>query len=159
MRRAVLALLSTVAGLVLVLSYKTHGFSATADRPAAILHLGGPSAGSGAGGGGAGSGSMPGSGSGAMGGATTYTGDVVNTAYGPVQVRITVAGHRLTAVTVLQAPSASGRDQQLAAYALPQLNQEAVAAQSASINVVSGATYTSEGYLQSLQSALDRAGI
>jgi uncharacterized protein with FMN-binding domain len=85
-------------------------------------------------------------------------GDTVQTDYGPVQVRITLTGGKLTAVTVLQVPQESPRDQEIAGFAVPQLTQEALAAQSAHIDAVSGATYTSEGYVQSLQSALDKAG-
>lgn len=58
---------------------------------------------------------------------------------------------------MLRAPDRSGRDQEIAAYALPRLTQEAIGAQSAHIDAVSGASYTSQGYIQSLQSALDQA--
>jgi uncharacterized protein with FMN-binding domain len=56
-------------------------------------------------------------------------------------------------------PENSPRDQQINAYAVPELNQEAVTAGRATIDVVSGATYTSNGYITSLQSALDQAGL
>ncbi|MEU3277162.1 FMN-binding protein [Streptomyces antibioticus] len=87
----------------------------------------------------------------------TFTGDTVQTRYGPVQVAVTLAKGRITAVKVLQAPDQNGRDQQIAAYALPRLTQEALGAQSAHIDAVSGASYTSQGYTRSLQSALDQA--
>ncbi|MET9131030.1 FMN-binding protein [Streptomyces antibioticus] len=87
----------------------------------------------------------------------TFTGDTVQTRYGPVQVAVTLVKGRITAVKVLQAPDRNGRDQQIAAYALPRLTQEALGAQSAHIDAVSGASYTSQGYTQSLQSALDQA--
>jgi uncharacterized protein with FMN-binding domain len=87
----------------------------------------------------------------------TYTGDPAETRYGPVQVAATLAQGRLTDVQVLQVPDRNGRDQQIASYALPRLTQEALGAQSAHIDAVSGASYTSQGYIQSLQSALDRA--
>ena len=88
-----------------------------------------------------------------------FTGSVASTAYGPMQVRITVTGGKLTKVTALQLPNDNSRDQEIAGFAVPQLTQEALAAQSAHVDSVSGATYTSEGYTQSLQSALDKAGL
>ncbi|MFE2052918.1 FMN-binding protein, partial [Streptomyces sp. NPDC059459] len=89
--------------------------------------------------------------------ALTLTGSVAQTQYGPVQVRVTVSGGRVTAAEALQAPR-GGRSDQVTADAVPKLNQAAVAAGDADIDAVSGATYTSAGYQQSLQSALDRAG-
>ncbi|MEV7202499.1 FMN-binding protein [Streptomyces griseoluteus] len=88
----------------------------------------------------------------------TFTGDTLNTPYGPVQVRVTVSGGKLTAVTAVRVPDANPRDREIAAYAVPRLTGEALDAQSARIDAVSGATYTSGGYIRSLQSALDRAG-
>lgn len=85
------------------------------------------------------------------------TGGVVDTQYGPVQVEVTVRGGRITAAHALQHPSGDGQTDQINAYAVPQLDQETMAAQSAHIDTVSGATFTSEGYRQSLQSALDAA--
>jgi uncharacterized protein with FMN-binding domain len=75
-----------------------------------------------------------------------------------VQVQITLTGGRLTAVDVLQVPGDNPKDQQINDYAVPVLTQEALTARSASIDSVSGATYTSEGYITSLQSALDKSG-
>jgi uncharacterized protein with FMN-binding domain len=83
----------------------------------------------------------------------------VDTRYGPVQVRIDVSGGKISKIDVLQYPNGMQRDQDINSYALPVLNQEALAAQSAQIDAVSGATYTSDGYTQSLQSALDQAGL
>ncbi|MFD6300188.1 FMN-binding protein [Streptomyces sp. NPDC060235] len=85
------------------------------------------------------------------------TGDVARTEYGPVQVRLVLAGTKITKAETVQAPS-GGRSTQVTADAVPKLNQEAVAAGSADIDAVSGATYTSGGYKKSLQSALDKAG-
>ncbi|WP_329246200.1 FMN-binding protein [Streptomyces sp. NBC_01478] len=96
-------------------------------------------------------------GSGQAAQAKTVTGDVVTTEYGPVQVRITVAGGKITKADAVQAPSGGTSDQKTA-LAIPKLNQEAVAAGSANIDSVSGASYTSGGYKKSLQSALDKAG-
>ncbi|MFI5964280.1 FMN-binding protein [Streptomyces asoensis] len=110
---------------------------------------------------GASSGSGSGSGSGNAGSgaaqAKTVTGAVAQTQYGPVQVRITVAGKKITKAEAVQAPKGGTSDQKTA-LSIPKLNQEAVAAGSADIDSVSGATYTSEGYKKSLQSALDQAG-
>lgn len=87
----------------------------------------------------------------------TVTGEAVDTQYGPVQVRITVQGGKITAAEAVQAPS-GGQSTQINGNAVPKLNAAAVAAGSADIDAVSGATYTSTGYKQSLQSALDQAG-
>jgi uncharacterized protein with FMN-binding domain len=87
----------------------------------------------------------------------TYTGDAVDTRWGPVQVQITVTGGKVTAAQAVQYPNGNGRDAEINSYALPVLSQEAVQKQSAQIDTVSGATVTSDGYVQSLQSALDQA--
>ncbi|MFE4667609.1 FMN-binding protein [Streptomyces sp. NPDC056716] len=139
-RRAVLATAATVSGIVLLLSLKPGsdpGAAADARSPAA----GGQSAQGGA---------QPTGGS-------TVTGTPAQTQYGPVQVRITVSGGRITGAETVQAPS-GGQSTQVTADAVPKLNQAAVAAGSARIDAVSGATYTSAGYKESLQSALDQAG-
>ncbi|MEU9651801.1 FMN-binding protein [Streptomyces sp. NPDC048110] len=96
-------------------------------------------------------------GAGAGQGTQVLTGDAAQTQYGPVQVRVTVGGGKITGVETLQAPK-GGRSDQVTADAVPKLDRAAVAAGSADIDAVSGATYTSAGYKQSLQSALDRAG-
>jgi uncharacterized protein with FMN-binding domain len=88
---------------------------------------------------------------------TTYTGDSVQTRWGPVQVRITVVDGKITASEAVVYPNGNHEDEQINSFALPVLNQEAVSAQSADIDMVSGATVTSEGYLSSLQSAIDQA--
>ena len=79
------------------------------------------------------------------------------TRWGPVQVRITVQGGKITDSHAVVYPNNNGRDVEINSYALPVLDQEAVQAQSANIDMVSGATVTSGGYLQSLQSAIDQA--
>ncbi len=93
----------------------------------------------------------------AGGGDGTFTGEAADTRYGPVQVRITIAGGRITAADAIEYPQESGRDVRINSTAVPELNQETLQAQSARIDTVSGATYTSEGYQQSLQSAIDQA--
>jgi uncharacterized protein with FMN-binding domain len=89
----------------------------------------------------------------------TVTGSTVQTKYGPVQVRITLSGDRITAASAVQSPSETPRSKEISDSAIPVLNQRTVAAQSANIDAVSGATYTSQGYVTSLQSALDSAGV
>ncbi|MFE9645030.1 FMN-binding protein [Streptomyces sp. NPDC006365] len=89
----------------------------------------------------------------------TVTGATAETKYGPVQVRVTLTGSRITGATAVQSPDETARSRDINSTAVPKLNQETLQAQSADIDTVSGATYTSAGYRQSLQSALDRAGI
>ena len=81
----------------------------------------------------------------------------VDTRYGPVQVQITVRAGKIVRADAIDYPQSSGRDQEINSYAIPQLNDETLQAQSAQIDTVSGATYTSDGYRTSLQSALDAA--
>jgi uncharacterized protein with FMN-binding domain len=160
MRRVILAIVSTAAGLVLLLSFKTHSTSAVAPPPAAVSGPGNPPGPSG-GGTSAATGTGTGTGGSAGGSATvskTVTGDAANTIYGPVQVQLTVSNGKITAVRAVEYPENSPRDAQINAYAIPALNREVLAADSARIDMVSGATYTSNGYLTSLQSALDKAG-
>jgi uncharacterized protein with FMN-binding domain len=156
MRRVILAIVTTAAALVLLLSFKTHPQSAVpgGSPPAALGSPtpGGTGTGTGAGGAGA---STPAP---ANGPRKTVTGAAWPTIYGPVQVKITVAGGRITAASAVEYPVNTPRDEQINAFAIPQLNSEAVAAGSAKIDTVSGATYTSGGYVGSLQSALDKAG-
>lgn len=103
---------------------------------------------------GSGSGSSSSSSSGSA--TTTITGAAVDTRYGAVQVEVTFSGSTITAVNTIQSPDRDGRDVEINDRALPVLEQEVLASQSANINTVSGATYTSEGYIQSLQSAIDQ---
>jgi uncharacterized protein with FMN-binding domain len=163
MRRVILAICATAVGLVLLLSFKTHTqTAATAPSPAAAL--GSPSPGPG--------GATPSTGTastaggttgqtapGSTGAAKTVTGAAWPTIYGPVQVRITVKAGKLSAVTAVEYPTGTPRDYQINSFAIPQLNAEALAAGSAKIDTVSGATYTSGGYVGSLQNALDKAGL
>lgn len=84
-------------------------------------------------------------------------GSSADTAYGPVQVQLRVRAGRIVSATAIDYPQGSGTDQQINSYAIPLLQQETVQAQSAHIDSVSGATYTSDGYRRSLQAALDAA--
>lgn len=88
----------------------------------------------------------------------TYTGSSVNTRFGSVQVAVTLSGGTITDVTAVHLTDADGRSVQISNRAAPVLQQEVLASQSASVSNVSGATYTSDAYLQSVQSALDQAG-
>jgi uncharacterized protein with FMN-binding domain len=90
---------------------------------------------------------------------STYDGAAASTRHGNVQVRITVADGVITAAEAINHPNSNGNDQQINAYAIPILVKETLAAQNAGIDMVSGATVTSEGYVQSLQNALDQAGL
>lgn len=103
--------------------------------------------------------SAGGSTSGGSSASGTFTGTAAETRYGPVQVQVTVSGGKLTDVRALQLTNRDGRSVAISQQAAPILRQEALQAQSATIQAVSGATYTSEGYTTSLQSALDQAGL
>ena len=87
----------------------------------------------------------------------TVNGTAVDTRYGPVQVQIDDRSGRIVAARALEYPTDSGRDQEINSQAVPQLEQETLQANSAQIDTVSGATYTSDGYRSSLQSAIDAA--
>jgi uncharacterized protein with FMN-binding domain len=87
----------------------------------------------------------------------TYTGGAANTRYGPVQVQITVSGGVIADVQVIDYPNSNREDQRINGRALPTLVSETTQAQSSQIDMVSGATYTSQGYIASLQSAIDQA--
>ena len=169
MKKIVLAVMTTISGLVMLFSYHTSTQSvatttpeesdtgntqsdagATTTAPSATSAASSPatptaSASSSA------SASASGSGDG------TYTGDAVETRWGTVQVEITVENGKITSADAVQFPSENHKDQQINAYAVPALNAEVVQAQSASIDAVSGATVTSGGYIESLQSAIDAA--
>jgi uncharacterized protein with FMN-binding domain len=152
LRRIVLASAATVSGMVLLLSLKPHStpsvaLAAPTPAPAGSSR---PANGSG---GSAGSGTSPATGT------KTVTGDSVDTRWGPVQVRVTVQSGKITDITAVEYPQENPRDQEINSYTVPQLTREALAAQSADIDTVSGATYTSDGYRRSLQSALDSAGL
>ncbi|GAA3236559.1 FMN-binding protein [Nonomuraea helvata] len=146
MRRVLFAVLVTAIGLVLLLSFKPHDMAGVAQPPAAVAPA-------------QVSPSPSPRGSTKSAGARTFDGDAVDTRWGPVQVRIVVSGSKITDIQVLQAPQENRRDIEINNRALPILQQEALSAQSAQIDSVSGATYTSDGYAGSLQSAIDRAGL
>ena len=175
MRRAILTLGSTAAGLAALLSFKTH--SSVADvaepgaSPAAASAAATPAA----------SGTAPAkakakasstaspmkmkakasaspmSGSGGSTATRTITGAVETTMYGPMQVKVTLEGQKITNVSVVQETNDGQESQQIDSFSIPKLTAETLTAQSARIDTVSGATTTSQGYIGSLQSALDQA--
>jgi uncharacterized protein with FMN-binding domain len=89
----------------------------------------------------------------------TVTGGTVTTPYGPVQVKVSLDGKKIVGIKAVQVPTDGERSLRIAEFAVPRLTHEALSVQSAQIDAVSGASYTSQGYMQSLQSALDRAGV
>ncbi|GGZ60657.1 FMN-binding protein [Streptomyces bluensis] len=137
-RRVLLASAATVSGIVLLLTLKPSSDPAAAGESVAPQGSAGAQA--------IGNGQPQ-----------TLTGEVEQTEYGPVQVRITVSGGKITKADAVQKPE-GGRSTQISGDSIPRLNQAAVAAGSADIDAVSGATYTSAGYKKSLQSAIDKAG-
>jgi uncharacterized protein with FMN-binding domain len=149
MRRITLTLVSTVAALVLLFSYRTSlggslpGSGPAAAAPGVVPDVTTPAAKQSA------TSKAP--------KAVTATGTVAQTRWGPVQVQVRIVGTTITEVTVLQHPSGNGQDAEINGFALPQLRAEVLRAQSARIDAVSGATVTSDGYITSLQSALDAA--
>jgi uncharacterized protein with FMN-binding domain len=155
MRRVVLVFMSTITTLMLLFGYHTSTNSTflvsspMVQTPAATD----PAPSSRTSGGGGSSAARP---SPAVA-AVAYTGGVANTRWGPVQVRITVLGGKITRARAVQYPQGTNVDAQINNYALPILDQEVVQKQSVSIDAISGATVTSDGYLQSLQSAIDQA--
>ena len=154
MRRITLWLLSTVAAVVLLFSYRTSTNSAGAAATAAVAPQAGPTSATTST---TAPSSSPSAGKSGASGTKTYTGASAPTRWGDVQVTITVSNGKITDVAVPVYPNGNGRDEEINAYALPVLRQETLSAQNANINTVSGATVTSDGYLQSLQSALDAA--
>jgi len=161
MRRALLAIALTVAGLVALLSFKTA--TSDVEQPAAAESSGGSGTSGTSGVSGV---SGPAGVSGTAGqptpslppvpaGARAVTGRVASTVYGPVQVQVVLKGRKIVGVNILQRPDATELDIQIGQYALPRLIAETLTAQSARIDTVSGATYTSGGYINSLQNALD----
>ncbi|MGY1624536.1 FMN-binding protein [Geodermatophilus sp. SYSU D00965] len=142
MRRVVLWFMSTLTALVLLFGYQTStsGPAVTAEESvvASTAEAGADAS---------------------VADGTVVTGPAVDTRWGPVQVQVTVSGGRLTDVEVVEYPTGNGKDRQINAYAVPRLVQETLDAQGADIDMVSGATVTSEGYVESLQAALDEAGL
>ena len=160
MRRVILAVTGTIAGLVALLSFKSHVPSAPV--AATTGGTGGTSSSSSSSSGGGQTEVVPGAfpqGSIATNlpaGETAVDGKVANTAYGPVQIQLIKRAGKIVKVAVLVQPTNTLHDVQIGEFAFPKLISETLAAQNGKIDAVSGATYTSAGYIQSLQSALDK---
>jgi len=150
-QRIVLWFMSTLTVVTLLFGYHTSTSSEMASGGTSVVA---PAPGTGTTG--TGSGTTSGTGTAQT---ATVTGSSTETRWGPVQVQIAVANGEITDVTVVEYPTGNGKDRQINARALPVLVQETLDAQSADIDMVSGATVTSEGYVGSLQSALDEAGL
>lgn len=162
-KRAVSALLTTVFALALLFSFKTPAVSSLAGTSSSGLAIVGQPT--------APSTSTPTSPTASTSTSTstapattgaiyrdgTVTGSLVTTRFGNVQVQVTISGGVLTDVLALQLPSGDRRTDQISSTVAPILREEALTAQSARIDILSGATYTSRGYAQSLQAALDEA--
>lgn len=184
MRRVILALFGTVAGLVGLLTFKTHPVlvasqpvAVSTDLPGSTTTAAGTPDTTAAGAStrsatakattsatakattSATAKAAPASTAKATTTTKTVTGNSIDTRWGPVQVRIVVTNGKLSSVTAVDYPQNNGRDQEINAAAIPALGQEALAAGNAKIDMISGATYTSTGYIDSLQSALDKAGL
>jgi uncharacterized protein with FMN-binding domain len=162
MKRAVLVGAGTVAGVAAVLALNPDAAtSATAAGPTGTKVSSGTGSTSTGPSSGSSSSSSGSSSSGSSSATTTYTGDSVDVGrnYGTVQVEISVSGGRLVDVTALAVPQNDPRSASISDQVMPTLISQAVSAQSASIAGVSGATYTSQGFAESLRSALVKAGL
>jgi uncharacterized protein with FMN-binding domain len=165
MKRILLALAGTVAGLTALLSFKTHSaLSGGGALPAAALPSTAPSTSAPSTSGRSSTATStappkPGGSSSAAAVPRTIAGQAIQTQYGTVQVQVVVSGQKIQNVSFLQLTADDPRSAAINGQAGPILLQQTLSAQSSKIDGVSGATYTSEGYLQSLQSALDQAGI
>ena len=167
-RRGAIALVTTAMALVLLFNFRTpdqvptsNGVASTGGSPSGTgssVGTSGATSSTGSTGANGSSGAVaaPSSGSVGTAGSETLTGTVVPSRYGNTQVQVTISNGQITSVTALQLPT-GGRSGQISQYVEPILSSEALTAQSANIDIVSGATYTSEAYAESLQSALDQA--
>jgi uncharacterized protein with FMN-binding domain len=86
-----------------------------------------------------------------------YTGSVADAYYGSVQVEVTISGGKITAVKFLQYPDTHATSVAINQQAMPYLQQEAIQAQSGNVQLISGATFTSQAFIQSMNSALSQA--
>jgi len=153
MRRVILAVTGTIAGLVALLSFKAHVPTVPV---AATTGTGGGSSTSSSS---SAARTIPGEFQSVAGtltpGETTVTSKVATTVYGPVQIELVVKSHKIVKVAVLEQPTNTIHDIQIGEFAFPKLISETLTAQNAKVDAVSGASYTSAGYIASLQSAVD----
>jgi uncharacterized protein with FMN-binding domain len=138
-KRGAVALGLTAIALVLLISFRTPSDAAAQGADTATVDGGT-------------------TGTAAQSGSRTVDGPVVDTRYGPVQVEVTLDGSTIASITAIQLPDGDRRSAQISDRAAPTLQSQALQAQSADIDGVSGATYTSTAYERSLQAALDSAG-
>ena len=141
MKRAPIVVSATVLGTAAVLGFHPHRAAVPVASASTTATASGSS-----------SGSSSGSGS------KTATGAAMQTRYGPAQVRVTVAGGKIVKIRAVQLQNSDAHSQAISSYAAPQLGQSVLAKQTAAVDTVSGATYTSLSYEASLQSALDKLG-
>ena len=139
MRRAPIVIIATVVGTIAVLGFKPKAAESLTASGTSATALAQASATTSA-------------------GVTTATGAPITTQFGTTQVQATIKNGKITAIKTLQSPANEPQSQQISSQAIPILQQSALTKQSADIDTVSGATYTSKSYAASLQSALDKAG-
>ena len=159
MKRSPLVITGTACGLVAVIGYHTAvpqasastGSSVSSASAGATLEIGGSSTSSTKR-----KATRTATAKGSAEAARTATGTDVQYQYGDIELRVTMTGGKITDVTIAREDITDPHSQQIDQYALPQLRSEALAAQSANIDGVSGASYTSAAYEQSLQSAIDK---
>jgi uncharacterized protein with FMN-binding domain len=153
MKRAPIVIGSTVFGTAAVLSFHAHTATvpvATASSSTKTTTTTAPTTTTP---------SSSGSGSGAgSGGSKTALGDAMQTRYGPAQVRVTVSDGKVTKIEAVQLQNGDPKSQAISSYSEPVLQQSVLSKQTAAVDTVSGATYTSLSYEGSLQSALDKLG-
>jgi uncharacterized protein with FMN-binding domain len=147
MKRITLWFLSTVTAVVLLFGYHTStaGSASTSVVAPPVAGSSGTSSGS--------------TNASSSTSGKTYTGPSTDTRWGPVQVAITVSDGKITNVTVPVYPNGNPKDQEINAYALPILTKATLDSQDGNVDMISGATVTSQGYATSLQGALDKAGL
>ena len=163
-RRGAIALVTTAIALVLLFNFKTpdqasvsNGIASTGGSLSTTSSTSGTS-GTTSGSSGSTAQASPSAAATTATGTAMLTGSIYSSRYGNTQVQVTIANGQITSVTALQLPT-GGRSGQISEYVEPILSSEALTAQSANIDIVSGATYTSDAYAQSLQSALDQAAV
>lgn len=176
MKRAIIVGTGTVMGVAAVLALNPDGTIASPAASAATSSSSGTTAGSSSSGSSSGSSGTSSSGSSSSGSSSsgssstgsssssasgTYTGATVDVGhgYGSIAVEVTVTDGRIVDITALELPQNDHRSAMISQNAFPTLKQEAIAAQSADISGVSGASYTSAGFVESLRDALSQAGL
>jgi uncharacterized protein with FMN-binding domain len=143
MKRAPIVLAATAAGLAATLGFSPHSRAPSAS--AVVTSPPPPSA-------------PASSGASSAPSSKTVTGGAASNQYGNVQLRVTIAGGKIAKIEPVQLPANDSKSSEISSYAEPLLRQSALTKQSANVDAVSGATYTTDSYKIALQSALDTAG-